>query len=157
MRSHITGVCAVTLASPHGPYGITVNSFTSLSLDPPLISFAIADTLGGHPLFHTDALMAVHILTATQASLAEVFARRGIANRFDLVDWQYEEHGIPILSNALVTLVASIESTIAGGDHDIIIGRVMQGWSATAISDLEPLIFYRGHFHSLKECEDCEV
>lgn len=143
-----TGIAVVTgNASDGSPKGLVVNSFTSLSLDPPLILFAPAATSTTWPDIRETGRFVVNILAAEQAPLAQSFARSG-GNKFLNVGLEESDDGLPHLAGAMARLVCDVDMVHDGGDHDIVVGRVLR---AEQVSDATPLLFYRGQAISLAE------
>ncbi|MFG3497069.1 flavin reductase family protein [Streptomyces sp. NPDC047928] len=141
-----TGVTVVTAMTPHGPVGMTANSFSSVSLDPPLVLFSVArrSQLSDH-LTRADAF-AVNILNAGQRELSARFARPGL-NRFGDTDWRLGTTGSPVLPGALGVVECRPSEVHAGGDHLITVGRVVEAY-ANEPAD-EPLLFFRGAYREL--------
>lgn len=138
-----TGVTVVTAATPAGERaGITVNSFSSLSMDPPLVLWAIARTANSFPLFRKCGNFAVHVLHAGQGPLARVFASTGV-DRFAGLATIVGRSGAPLLDDFLARFDCSVETVLEGGDHLIYVGRVLHFETRAG----EPLVFYRGRFY----------
>lgn len=114
----VTVVCAMTDA---GPIGITVNSFASVSLDPPLVLWSIGRTSDRYEAFLSAKVFTINILTAEQAALAQHYAQNAM-----LVDghWTMASNGAPRISNAAGTLECRQHAVHPGGDHDILVGEV---------------------------------
>jgi|SRR5579884_1463810 len=120
-----TGVAVATVRAPDGtPHGLTVNSFTSVSLEPPLILICIGDVCQILPLFRISPYFAVNFLTVAQQDLAVAFAER-TDNRFDGVRWYEAPNGAPLLPDSLGWMECRLENVIAVGDHCILIGQVV--------------------------------
>lgn len=137
-----TGVTVVTTLFRGRPKGLTVNSFSSVSLAPPLVLWNLGEGSDSHQAFMESDGFAVHILHAGQQELAMRFAKRG-ADKFSRTPWRSGGSGLPLLSDCLVALECSVEHRYPGGDHAIIVGRV------DAIHHGEPappLIFHGGSF-----------
>jgi flavin reductase (DIM6/NTAB) family NADH-FMN oxidoreductase RutF len=142
-----TGVTVVTSVAADGtPVGTTANAVTSLSLDPPLVlvCFDLASltlqAIRGHGAF------AINVLAEPQQDLSANFARRGLASAWDEVPHRQGRTGSPRLHGVLMTLDCTVESRIPGGDHEIIIGRVLD---AEVHGSAAPLVFWRGRYASL--------
>jgi flavin reductase (DIM6/NTAB) family NADH-FMN oxidoreductase RutF len=135
----VTGVTIVTSATHDGPVGITVNSFTSVSLSPPLVLFCIHHRSTFVPAIQESAVFAVNILAEDQAEVCRSFARRATA-RFADVDVLGGVTGAPILRQALAYLDCNVVSLHRGGDHWIVVGEpVGIGMLRTG----SPLTFFR--------------
>ena len=141
-----TGVTVVTTAGAAGPTGapagLSVNSFTSVSLDPPLVAFCVAEGSTTWPRIRALGSFCVNILSDDQEDLSRVFATRS-ADKFRGVGWRPAESGAPILAGALAWLDCTVEADYRAGDHVIVVGRVRD----TGVARKEgPLVFYRGGY-----------
>ncbi len=138
-----TGVTVVTTANAVGtPAGLSVNSFTSVSLDPPLVAFCVARASTTWPRIRALGSFCVNILSQDQEDLSRVFATRG-ADKFRGVGWRPAESGAPVLAGALGWLDCTVEAEHEAGDHVIVVGRVRD----TGVEHEEgPLVFYRGGY-----------
>lgn len=140
-----TGVTTITTVSQSGErIGITASSFNSLSLDPPLILWSIANDTPSFEYFNKDDPFVVNVLAADQEDLALKFAQSG-ADKFDGVHTQAGLKGIPIIDGCVAYLECEVEARHPGGDHDIIVGRVHRVFNLRKA----PLLFHGGAFHSL--------
>ncbi|TNF11752.1 MAG: flavin reductase [Rhodobacteraceae bacterium] len=143
-----TGVTVITACEcdDHlGPVGMTVNSFASVSLDPPLILWSAARSSIRHAHFTKTPAFAVHVLRHDQEYLAHRFTRRGTG--FSGLDYTQNEAGVPLLADPLARFECVTEARHDGGDHTIIIGRVTRFESA---AEGTPLIFSGGQFGSFR-------
>ncbi|HEY0437295.1 MAG TPA: flavin reductase family protein [Phenylobacterium sp.] len=140
-----TGVTIVTAAGPDGPVGLTVNSFTSVSLDPPMLLFCIDRRTTSLPVFEAADAFAVNVLHAGQERLAAEFACRG-ADRFGEVRWTAGGAGAPVLEDAMATLECRRHSAHDGGDHRIFIGRVT---ALRCDPSFDPLLVFQGRYRSV--------
>ena len=144
LGAFMTGVTVVTTLDETGsPRGLTANSFTSVSLDPPLVLFCIAKTAASCPVFAEAAQFAINILTEEQREVSGRFASN-IADRFAGGDWRPGETGSPVLSGAAAWLDCRMHDQVDAGDHLILIGRVV----AFDYSSANPLGFCRGAYIS---------
>lgn len=141
-----TGVVAITGIDPETatPTGLAANSFTSVSLDPPLIAFCVAATSTSWPRVRAAGRYAVNILSDAQERVCRQFAVRG-ADKFRDVEWRPSPAGAPILTDCLAWIEAEPEAEHPAGDHTIVVSRVRH----LHASDLEPLIFFRGRYGSV--------
>ncbi|MET8981433.1 flavin reductase family protein [Streptomyces sp. NPDC004539] len=139
-----TGVVVVTaLVGTEGrPAGLTVNSFTSVSLDPPLVSFCAGRTSRTWPLLRTSERICVNILGAGQEQTSRKLAGSA-PDRFDGVPWSPSPSGQPVLDGALAWLECSVDTEYPAGDHHIVVARTHS--LATTHGD-GPLVFYRGGY-----------
>ncbi|MEO2057766.1 MAG: flavin reductase family protein [Thermoleophilia bacterium] len=143
-----SGITVVTAQGPDGPVGLTASAFSSLSLHPPLVLVCI-----GQASYHHDHLtgapgFGVHILDASQDEVSNTFAfKRG--DRF--ADLQVEEGplGVPLLGGCLARLACERYEVLEGGDHSILIGRVL----AAEVSDGQPLTWWQGGYRRLEAAD----
>ncbi len=119
-----TGVTVVTTMSPDGPMGMTANSFASVSLDPALVLWSPAKTSRRHTIFANASHFAIHIMAEDQDALARHFAQQG--DGFGAVDWHLSEENLPILDGCLARFECATDAVHDGGDHSIIVGRVIR-------------------------------
>lgn len=142
-----TGACVVTSRDALGkPVGLSCNSFTSVSLAPPLVSFCPAKSSTTWPLMRPSRHFAVNVLAEGQAALCLKFARRGI-DRFADVDWRASRRGNPLLNGALAWLECELVDEHDAGDHTIVVAAVHELQSAGGSG---PLIFFRGRYGRLQ-------
>lgn len=140
-RSFPTGVTIVATEIDGRPYGLAVNAFSSLSLDPPTVLVCVATTSSTYPrLFEADEL-SIAILANDQIALATAFARSG-GDKFAAVEWEPGEHGAPVLAGVSGHLELRVEHRIQAGTHTIFVGRVL----AAAASGKPPLLYFDGGF-----------
>lgn len=143
---YATGVAVVTTRTGDGRVcGLTVNSFTSVSLEPPLVLFCLDRDAGSGPAFASSDCFAVNILEAGQAPVSARFADP-VAARFVDDGTTVWETGAPILTAALAALDCRVHARHEGGDHVILVGRVLR---AEVIRDGSPLVYWRGGYRGL--------
>lgn len=119
-----TGVTIITVRAEDGtPMGLTANSFTSVSLDPPLVLVCISKSIASYKAFRVDGTYAVHILAEDQQELSTLFATRG-ADRFGHLQWREGLGGAPVLPDYLALLECRIVQSYDGGDHTIFMAQV---------------------------------
>jgi flavin reductase (DIM6/NTAB) family NADH-FMN oxidoreductase RutF len=140
-----TGVCIVTATSPEGPIGLTINSFASVSLDPPLILWSLdraSDTL---PVFNHASHFAINVLSDECVGLSTRLATKGEHGLTDEVG-SLGIGGVPILKSAHAHFECEVTARHDGGDHIIFVGRVVH----FAHDELrKPLVYYRGRYRGL--------
>jgi 4-hydroxyphenylacetate 3-hydroxylase, reductase component len=117
-----TGVAIVTTVWNNKPVGITINSFSSVSLDPPLILWSIARSSANFNAFTQTEHFAINFLSMEQMELAQRFAS-SVDDKFVLTEWENGTDGLPILKGAIGILECSIRYNYNGGDHAIIVGQ----------------------------------
>lgn len=137
-----TGVTIVTTADAEGRrFGVTANSYNSVSLDPPLVLWSLAKTSRSMDAFRQCEAFAIHILGAHQEELAKRFASRG-NDKFAELDTHEGYAGVPLFDDCVAHFECVTENRFEGGDHTIFLGRVVNFEAC----DHEPLLFHRGSF-----------
>lgn len=143
LSAYPTGVTVVATRDGAGdPCGLTVNSFSSVSLDPPLVMVCIDRSASSHDRLVESGTFAVSVLTSNQAGLAARFASQPAEVRFVEVAWHEAPTGDPVLDPCAASLWCEIEAVHPGGDHSILVGRVIDG----RLGDEPALVFYRGAY-----------
>ena len=137
-----TGVTVVTSMSGERPVGMTCQSFTSVSLDPPLVLFCPAKTSRAWPQMHRAGFFCVNLLSHDQLELSDAFARKGV-DKFAGVSWRPSATGAPLLDGVLGWVDCTIYAVHEAGDHYVVIGRVMDLGVEEAP---HPLLFYKGQY-----------
>jgi flavin reductase (DIM6/NTAB) family NADH-FMN oxidoreductase RutF len=135
-----TGVTAITIMGPDGPLGFTANSFSSLSLDPPLVLWSLAKSSRRYGHFAAAEVFSIHVLGQDQADWPRRFSRGG--EGFAGLDWVLSDEGVPILPGVLARFDCRRHAIHEGGDHQIIIGQVLR----LALEEGAPLVFAKGRF-----------
>ena len=137
-----SGVAAITSRGPEGrPIGMVVSSFTSVSLDPPLVAFLPAKTSTSWRLIRANGAFCVNVLGADQESICRQIAGRG--NKFEGVAWSADASGLPALAGAVAWIACDIEAVHDAGDHDIAVGRVRH---LDVDDSVVPLLFFQGGY-----------
>ena len=137
-----TGVAVVTTRGDGGvPVGLTVNSFNSVSLEPPLILWSIALAAPSIQAFREHDAFAVNILAADQADLCTRFANPA-PDKFSGIDWREGHSGVPLIGGTVARFECRTHARYPGGDHEIYLGRVV----ALSSTDRPPLVICRGTF-----------
>lgn len=140
---YTTGVTIITTRTPEGAHtGVTVNSFTSVSLDPPLVLFCLATRSGLLAAFEHAGHFAINVLAKGQQVLSNRFARPS-SNTWEDVRYQIGSYGCALLTGALGTFECARHDTYPGGDHLILVGRVLR---FEAVPSGEPLAFCQGSY-----------
>jgi flavin reductase (DIM6/NTAB) family NADH-FMN oxidoreductase RutF len=140
-----SGITVVTTEWEGKPYGMTVASFASLSLHPPLVIICIEKSVKSHDAIAASRKFGVNILAAQQADVANRFASR-IDDKFTGVTWANGALGVPVIANALATIECTLRDQLPGGDHSIFVGEVV----ATAVREGEPLLYFRGGYREMQ-------
>ena len=143
-----TGVTVVTTTDGNGqPYGLTVSSFTSVSMDPILVLVCLDDRLSGLQHFKDSKVFGVSILSEAQQEISRMFAKKDTARP---ADWYFKgETGIPLIRDSLVTLECETTAMYGGGDHTIFLGKVVAAELHGAMQGSKPLLYFRGKYESL--------
>jgi 3-hydroxy-9,10-secoandrosta-1,3,5(10)-triene-9,17-dione monooxygenase reductase component len=138
-----TGVTVVTAVHEGEPIGLTCQSFSSVSLEPPLVLFCVSRTSTTWARLRQVGHFCVNVLAGDQRPLARTMAVRG-PHKFTGVDWSPGVTGSPVVAGALAHVECRIESVHPAGDHDVVIGRVL----ALGLGDgsAPPLLFHRGDY-----------
>lgn len=138
LGSFTTGITVVTTMTDEGPVGMTVNSFTSVSMEPPLVLWSPAKSSSKYRSFKEAVHFSVHVLGAEQDHLCQAFSRGG--SGFAGLSWAPSEEGVPTLCDTLARFECRRSASHDAGDHSLILGRVLR----VALRDGEPLCFSRG-------------
>ncbi|MCW2915755.1 MAG: flavin reductase domain protein FMN-binding protein [Actinomycetia bacterium] len=143
LARHAAGVVVVTARPDPGPAGLTATSFTSVSLDPPLVSFYVAQSSTTLPGLREASTFAVNVLGHDQSALAARFAARDVDRFAEPTRWSPGPAGEPLLDGAVAYLLCEWYATYAVGDHWLIVGRV----TGIGLGEAEaPLLYHRGAF-----------
>ncbi len=137
-----TGVAVVTTqGNDRRPVGLTISSFNSVSMAPPLILWSLSLDSPSLPAFRANDCFAINILSAEQAGLARHFATPQ-DDKFDKVDWSWGPTGVPLLKDCSAVLQCRSYRRYEGGDHEIFLGEVI----GSDMTDRPGLVFSRGRF-----------
>ena len=139
-----TGVCLITTLAPDGRrVGLTANSFSSVSLDPPMVLWSLSRNASSAPVFRDAEYFAINVLAADDAELSSHFARSG-ADKFAAFAERFSAGlgGVPVLEGSVATFECHSRHRYYGGDHIIVIGVVER----YTHSDRAPLVFHRGKY-----------
>lgn len=145
MGRYATGVCiATTVAGDGTPAGLTITSFNSLSLDPPLILWSLGVNSSNLEVFTSSDRFAINVLRVEMTELARQFSRSG-GDKFADVAVDTGRTGVPLISGAIVQLECLTEAQYPAGDHILFVGRVV----GVAVGDGAPLVFCNSAFDAL--------
>lgn len=139
-----TGVCLITTLGPDGSrVGLTANSFSSVSLDPPMVLWSLSRSASSAPVFRDAEYFAINVLAKGDEEISSHFAKSG-ADKFARFPERFGEGlaGVPLLQGAVATFECHSRHRYYGGDHIIVIGIVER----YAYGDREPLVFCRGRY-----------
>ena len=126
LGAYATGVTIVTARDPRSsePVGFTANSFTSVSLEPPILLVCLAHTAAGYATFRATGSFAVNVLSAEQEETARLFSTRG-ADKFGATAWTEGRHGAPLIDDSLAIFDCDMHERVTAGDHDVLFGQVI--------------------------------
>jgi flavin reductase (DIM6/NTAB) family NADH-FMN oxidoreductase RutF len=147
MGRYATGVTVATAALPDGRRaGLTVNSFTSVSLDPPLVLFCLDNKGAALEVFAAATHYAINILSAQQEEVSRAFAKRGQSEeRWQAAQLSLTASGTPQLDEALATIDCRISQRVVAGDHTILIGEVV----GLEVREGQPLLYWASAYRQL--------
>lgn len=140
---YATGVTVVTAAGAQGPIGLTVNSFASVSLDPPLVLWSLRRASMHYADFTAQGGFAVHVLGAPQRELARVFSQP-VADRYAGLAWYTGQDGIPVFDACAARFECATRQVLEVGDHAVLIGEVLRLHAPD--DDGGALVFHNGAF-----------
>ena len=145
MKQFPTGVTVVGAAYNGQKHGMTVNSFTSVSLDPPMVLICITRNSGCHKLIKDSGMFSISVLSEHQSELSRRFAdhREFDVHRFLGVDHHLGDGAVPIVDEAVAVLECVVKDCLLAGDHTVFVGVVK---SAQVMSDQRPLVFYQSDY-----------
>jgi len=140
-----TGVTIASVLDRSGaPHGLTVNSFSSVSLEPPLILISLGHKVSVINHFRAAKSFAINVLTAEQQPLSDRFARKG-HDRFDGLEWRRGVTEVPLLPGVLATIECDVYKIVPMGDHDLFVGEVMH----VTVRDGDPLLYFASSYRHL--------
>lgn len=139
-----TGIAVITGHDGQRPLGFTCQSLTSVSLDPPYVSFCPALSSTSWPLIRATGRLCINILAEDQEAICAQFARAG-EDKFAAVEWHPASNGSPQIAGALATIEADLEFEHGAGDHTIVVAHV----TTLQAHPGRPLLFYRGDYGGL--------
>ena len=142
-----TGVTIASVLDSNGtPHGLTVNSFSSVSLHPPLILICLGHAVTMIDAFREAKHFGLSVLSEEQRAVSERFARKG-HDRFNGTKWYAGETGVPLLSDSLAAMELEARHRFVAGDHDILVGELV----AARVGEGDPLIYYASRYRALRE------
>jgi 3-hydroxy-9,10-secoandrosta-1,3,5(10)-triene-9,17-dione monooxygenase reductase component len=137
-----SGVTVVTSMDDEGPIGFACQSFASVSLEPPLILFCADHRGRSWPRIRATGRFSINVLHEAQTDLCARFGGRA-GRKFDGLDWELSKWSTPSLPGVLMRAHAEIHDVHTAGDHDVVIGRVLE---LESVTEERPMIFFRGAF-----------
>jgi len=151
-----SGITVISgLTGERVPIGFTCQSFFSVSIDPPLVSFCVGVDSTTYPKIREIGRFTVNVLAGDQHEVANQFARRG-TDKWAGIEWSTSPNGSPIIADTVMWLDCALHAEHAAGDHVIVIGRVL-GMSSPEFHSREPLLYFRGRYRHLRACGNTQI
>lgn len=144
---YASGITVITSHIEGEPIGFTCQSFYSVSMSPPLVSFSVMAHSASYPRIRQAGRFAVNILSGDQVSISNQFARRG-TDKWQGIEWQASPLGNPLIAGTLHWLDCEIHAEHVAGDHLIVIGEV-KGLNLQVAEATQPLLYFKGRYCSL--------
>jgi flavin reductase (DIM6/NTAB) family NADH-FMN oxidoreductase RutF len=142
-----SGITVVTSMTESGPVGFTCQSFSSLSLDPPLVFISPSATSTTWPIIREVGRFCINILSSDHEDVSAIFAVSG-GDKFSGLDWSRSTGDLPVLGNVVAWIDCSVQAEHYGGDHSIVVGAVED---LAASADVQPLLYFQGRYASLQQ------
>jgi flavin reductase (DIM6/NTAB) family NADH-FMN oxidoreductase RutF len=143
LRRHAAGVVVIT-APGERPAGFTATSFTSVSLDPPLVSFCLDRSSSSWAAVASATHVGVHVLTDAQEDVARTFATKGVDRFAPPIKWGHGPYGIPVLDAVHAVLLCRVADRVPAGDHAIVLAELIDGGHTGDAT--EPLLYHMGRY-----------
>lgn len=147
LSHYASGITVVTSHDAEGPVGFTCQSFYSLSVAPPLISFSVMKTSTSYPRIREGGRFAINVLSTSQKDVSNQFARKG-TEKWKGIDWKLSGNGNPLITDSLLWLECSLYAEHEAGDHYLVIGRVHETHIDTR-QGRRPLLYFKGDYLQL--------
>ena len=148
LGSYPTGVCVVTAMGSDGrPAGMVVGSFTSVSLDPPLVGFFPDKKSSSWPLIEATGHFCVNVMGSDQQDVCRAVGARG-DQKFVGVEYAISEHGLPVIADAIAAIECRLYSVTEAGDHWFVMGEVLR---LESTREVDPMLFHRGRYGGFAE------
>lgn len=148
LGAYPTGVCAITALGADGkPVGMVVGTFTSVSLDPPLVGFLPDKSSSTWPQIEAAGRFCVNVLGSDQQAVCRQIAARG-PEKFKDVDYAVSTNNLPLIADAVARIECSLHSVSEAGDHWFVLGKVL---SMDISRDEDPMLFHRGRYGGFAE------
>ncbi|HHK4226753.1 flavin reductase family protein [Pseudomonas aeruginosa] len=144
---YASGITVITTHTDGEPIGFTCQSFYSVSMSPPLVSFSVMSSSASYPRIRQAGRFAVNILSGEQVKISNQFARKG-TDKWHGVEWQASPLGNPIITGSLHWLDCEIHAEHAAGDHLIVIGEV-KALNRHEAAATQPLLYFKGQYCNL--------
>jgi flavin reductase (DIM6/NTAB) family NADH-FMN oxidoreductase RutF len=146
---YASGITIISTVLDGAPIGFTCQSFYSVSIDPPLVSFSVMRTSSRWPKVRSAGKFAVNVLSSHQSDISTAFGR-GLPDMWSNIEWSGSPAGNPFLAGALLSLDCSIHAEHEAGDHWIVVADVLSLHRHQSDGPAhKPLLYYRGRYHEL--------
>ncbi|MCJ2183781.1 flavin reductase family protein [Novosphingobium sp. 1949] len=147
LGSYPTGVCVITALDGERPAGMVVGSFTSVSLDPPLVGFFPDKSSSSWPLIEKHGHFCVNVMGADQQGVCRAVTARG-EQKFVGVDYALSDHNLPIIANSIASIECELYSVTEAGDHWFVLGKVLR---MEIVREDDPMLFHKGRYGGFAE------
>lgn len=147
---YASGITIIAGMRDERPVGFTCQSFYSVSMDPPLVSFSVMRTSSSWPLIRGAQKFSINVLSHHQQRISNAFARSG-TDRWAGVDWKMTARGNPAISDTLIWLDCELYGEYRAGDHDIVIGHVHEMSPIDMSEPCTPLVYFKGRYCHLRD------
>lgn len=145
---YASGLTVISTLIDGKPVGFTCQSFHSVSMDPPLVSFNVMKRSTSWPGVRANGQFSVNVLSHGQSAISNALARSA-PDKWDSIDWRETPAGNPLIDQCLVWLDCELFEEHEAGDHTLVIARVIDMQSLDAVPPLPPLIFFKGQYCSI--------
>lgn len=147
LGSYPTGVCVITALNEGKPAGMVVGTFTSVSLDPPLVGFFPDKSSSSWPMIEQAGHFCVNVLGSDQQDVCRAVTAKGDA-KFVGVEYVVSDHDLPIITDAIASIECRLYSVTEAGDHWFVLGEVLR---METVRDDDPMLFHRGRYGGFAE------
>lgn len=147
LGTYPTGVCVITALDDGKPAGMVVGSFTSVSLDPPLVGFFPDKSSSSWPLIEKAGHFCVNVMASDQGAVCQAVVAKGDA-KFVGVEYVISDHDLPVISGSIAAIECKLYSVTEAGDHWFVLGQVLR---MESVREDEPMLFHRGRYGSFAE------
>ncbi len=147
LGSYPTGVCVITALDEDKPAGMVVGSFTSVSLDPPLVGFFPDKSSSSWPLIEKAGHFCVNVMAADQMDVCRSVVAKGEA-KFVGVEYTVSDHDLPVIAGSIATIECRLYSVTEAGDHWFVLGQVLR---MENVREDDPMLFHRGRYGGFAE------
>ena len=147
LGSYPTGVCVVTALDQDRPAGMVIGSFTSVSLDPPLVGFFPDKSSTSWPVIEKAGRFCVNVMGSDQQDVCRAVSAKGEA-KFVGVEYVISDHDLPVIANAIASIECRLYSVTEAGDHWFVLGEVLR---LQTVRDDDPMLFHRGRYGGFAE------